>query len=1119
MSRYFEDGTVRDLEDSVDRVLESGGTTSLGQGTAAVTHTWTATAASTQSPADIANLSLWYDPSDAATRTMSGSNLASMTSVGSAWGPTLASVGTGPTLGSTNGLATVEMLQASNHRLTGTLGATLTPASWTFFQVYRLDDTITYTRGFSLQSAAAADWDNLASVGFTGKESGNAPGVARNSGSVRPAATYTTTWRVFVATCDAGAVTSYVDGVQVATGNVGASAIAATRVGYGCQGSGSATGDSWNGGLAETGFYTRALTSPERTQLNDLLTTKWLTAAATPNTGSAGVTYTEAVTAAVGKKLTKATVTVAWAETVVARGPTTVTGLWKGATGIGDVAADLALIDASWWYNWWNYSPGSAPVATPGVEYVPMIWGDWPLWGDPAPGIAIGPADTLLGYNEPDYSAQANMTVARALELWPEVEATGARLGSPAPSDSLGSGAWLADFMNGDGAGYVPRVDFICLHWYSESVGRLGTLADYLDTMHALYGKPIWLTEVGSLYGGNAANATLITQVMDILAARPWVERVAWFTLRDAGSGFSGVGLVSPTGTLTGSGTVYATYDDIIIQPTTGTAAVAYTETVTAAGVKPAVAMKQGTAAVAYTEAVTAAVGKRTPKAATTTTHTWVLSALNKPTGLWKGAGEYTWEPPLADADLKLLDCSWYYNWGNYGEVQTPYGIAPIDGIEYVPMMPGDWVARGFPGPAGSIGTATTLLGFNEPDIAAQSNMTVARALTLWPQLEATGARLGSPAPAATGLAWLADFMDGDGVGYVPRVDFICLHWYTDYSGGQTLADFLDGVHAAYPTKPIWLTEVGNLSGTFADNAAMMPSVIATLAARPWVERVAWYTTRDGGGYPQAYLVNSNGTLTASGTVYATYDDVIERPGLGTAAVTYTEAVTAAVGKRTPKATSAVAYTETVTAAGVKPVVAMKQGTAAVAYTETVTASGRKLQTSTVTTTYTETVAASGRKLQQSTVTTTYTETVAAAGRKLQTSTAATTYTETTTATGRRTPTATTAVAHTWTLAAQGVKPIIGVKQGTAAVAYTTTTTATGRKLQTSTVTVTWRATPTAAVGTKTAQGTGVATYHWVTFAVGQGEAVVGFGYWNRIQVLEMAWGDTPVVDYYLEPA
>ena len=51
----------------------------------------------------------------------------------------------------------------------------------------------------------------------------------------------------------------------------------------------------------------------------------------------------------------------------------------------------------------------------------------------------------LLGYNEPDRSDQANMSVAHAIEQWPEMFKSGLRLGSPAPSST--PKAWLTDFM------------------------------------------------------------------------------------------------------------------------------------------------------------------------------------------------------------------------------------------------------------------------------------------------------------------------------------------------------------------------------------------------------------------------------------------------------------------------------------------------------------------------------------------------------------------------------------------------------------------------------------------------------------------------------------------------
>ena len=113
------------------------------------------------------------------------------------------------------------------------------------------------------------------------------------------------------------------------------------------------------------------------------------------------------------------------------------------------------------------------------------------------------------------------------------------------------------------------------------------------------------------------------------------------------------------------------------------------------------------------------------------------------------------------------------------------------------------------------------LLGFNEPDLSSQSAMTVQQALSLWPQLMATGMTLGSPAVAAgaaTPGGWLDQFMSGAAArGY--RVNFITVHWYgTDYAAGPAvsqLESYLQAIYARYHL-PIWLTEfaLANFSGT-----------------------------------------------------------------------------------------------------------------------------------------------------------------------------------------------------------------------------------------------------------------------------------------------------------------
>jgi len=243
-------------------------------------------------------------------------------------------------------------------------------------------------------------------------------------------------------------------------------------------------------------------------------------------------------------------------------------------------------------------------------------------------------------------------------------------------------------------------------------------------------------------------------------------------------------------------------------------------------------------------------------------------------TTLWKGVGVVP--EGHVTADNALLNVSWFYDWASYsisGHEDDTSG-----NVQYVPMMWGDWEndtrwgVGGLGGPPStSIGSASILLGFNEPDDGAQSNMSVGRALELWPLLEATGARLGSPAASALNTSWLASFMAGAS-GYIPRVDFICLHDYPGW-GGHTLsglADYIDYTYATYH-KPIWLTEVSNLSGDPAYNAALIPQVMSMLSTRPFVERVGWFSARENGGYPGCRLVENTGVLTVAGTAYASY--------------------------------------------------------------------------------------------------------------------------------------------------------------------------------------------------------------------------------------------------------
>lgn len=211
-------------------------------------------------------------------------------------------------------------------------------------------------------------------------------------------------------------------------------------------------------------------------------------------------------------------------------------GTWRHSPQLD---AALGNVRVSWFYNWWSGLNGSIPP--PGVAFVPMIWDETHVTDHELKEARVH-GSVLLGFNEPDNSnGQADMTVEQALELWPQLEATGMRLGSPATAhDPSRPGSWLERFMNGTEAAGL-RVDFICAHWYGSNFDTRAALAElkaFLQRLHAKFGLPIWLTEYSLIswkstpeypsWDQQAAFAKESTKMLEELA---FVKRYAWFSL------------------------------------------------------------------------------------------------------------------------------------------------------------------------------------------------------------------------------------------------------------------------------------------------------------------------------------------------------------------------------------------------------------------------------------------------------------------------------------------------------------------------------------------------------------------------------------------------------------
>jgi hypothetical protein len=229
-------------------------------------------------------------------------------------------------------------------------------------------------------------------------------------------------------------------------------------------------------------------------------------------------------------------------------------GVASGRYAAQGDARRLTAVGARWTYDW------SAESALRGssLEFVPMLWGAGSVTDATIAKLTAdrraGRAKHLLGFNEPDLGAQANMSPAQAIALWPRLEATGLRLGSPAvaspysASQSNPEKHWLDDFMQRARRQH-RRVDFIALHFYGDYTdpATVGHIERDLRAVHARWKLPIWITESGTLpawkWEGRAPHArptaararTHLRRMGAMLNRLPYVQRWAWFMDQCAG--------------------------------------------------------------------------------------------------------------------------------------------------------------------------------------------------------------------------------------------------------------------------------------------------------------------------------------------------------------------------------------------------------------------------------------------------------------------------------------------------------------------------------------------------------------------------------------------------------
>jgi hypothetical protein len=241
--------------------------------------------------------------------------------------------------------------------------------------------------------------------------------------------------------------------------------------------------------------------------------------------------------------------TTAWAQVQVT-GP-----ILDAKRGFADTSAnfnDLQASNASWYYTW---GPTSPNINGYNAMFYPMFWNGGEVTAAnvanvntvAASNAAINPtAPTYaLGFNEPEVSTQANMTVASAISSWQTLSAdftgTNIKLVSPAVSDTSAGQQWLSGFMSTAKADNL-KVDAVAFHWYGVStpndpVGAANSFLSRVDSYHNSYGLPVFITEFaihdwGGVYTDAQiieANREFLNVVIPGLESRSYVVGYSWY--------------------------------------------------------------------------------------------------------------------------------------------------------------------------------------------------------------------------------------------------------------------------------------------------------------------------------------------------------------------------------------------------------------------------------------------------------------------------------------------------------------------------------------------------------------------------------------------------------------
>ena len=205
-------------------------------------------------------------------------------------------------------------------------------------------------------------------------------------------------------------------------------------------------------------------------------------------------------------------------------------------------AGDIQYMNNNWFYKWSNNGDSDLDR-----EYTPMAWGKGAADDDNDIEIIKNKYKSthLLAFNEPDdcngQSGQyGNMCVVdTSLTYYKNLLKSGLRMVSPAcRQDAVFN--WLNEF-NSKAIDENIRIDVIAVHWYdwgsnpqnspnANPQDVFNRFVNYLESVHQMYGLPIWITEFNANRHRNEwVHRQFLQLALPFLEETDYIERYSFF--------------------------------------------------------------------------------------------------------------------------------------------------------------------------------------------------------------------------------------------------------------------------------------------------------------------------------------------------------------------------------------------------------------------------------------------------------------------------------------------------------------------------------------------------------------------------------------------------------------